>query len=95
MRRLLAALGLIRPCGSIEIILPPSENAGGFTIGGPYFTSTAEGMAGPFWPAVLGPTPGGYLMEPSDSIKTFGDGASATLFMFDSVKDPSERGEKE
>jgi hypothetical protein len=36
-------------------------------------------MEGPYWPAVLGPTPEGYLPEPPDSSKTFGEGASELM----------------
>jgi hypothetical protein len=79
MRRLLAALGLIRPCGTIEIVLPKAEDEGCLTIGGPYFIETAKGTEGPFWPALLGTPPEGYLPEPSDTIWTFTDGANARL----------------
>lgn len=75
MRRLLAALGWIRSCQPLKTIGADSEAEGCFTLGGPYFIGTAKGLEGPYWPALLGALPEGYLPEPPDTIRTFGDGA--------------------
>jgi hypothetical protein len=92
MRRLLAALGLIRPCGTIEITLPKSEDEGCFTTGGPYFIETDKGIEGPFWPALLGTPPDGYLSEPSDTIWTFSDsGHEKWLSMFGVTGDATDQ----
>lgn len=95
MRRLLAALGFIRPSGPIEIVLPKAEDEGFFTVGGPYFIGTAKGLEGPFWPALLGPRPEGYLPDPADPIVTFGHGVSERMLSLHGVAgDAKDRGKK-
>jgi hypothetical protein len=95
MRRLLAALGLIRRCEAIEISRPEPEDGGCITMGGPYCIVTAKGLEGPFWPTLLGPRPEGYLPESADAIVTFGDGVSAEqLSMFGVVLGAKRAGNK-
>lgn len=91
MRRILAALGLIRRFEAIEINSPEPEDEGCITMGGPYFLQTAKGMEGPFWPALLGPRPEGYLPESVDAIVTFGDGASAKMLSLCGIADKAKR----
>jgi hypothetical protein len=95
MRRLLAALGLIRRCEAIEVSRSEPEDEGCITMGGPYFLHTAKGLEGPFWPALLGPRPEGYLSEPADAIVTFGDGASEQMLSLCGIAGKAKRpGEK-
>jgi hypothetical protein len=64
-------------------------------MGGPYFLQTAKGLEGPYWPALLGPRPEGYLSEAANTIKTFGDGASEKILssygIAGNVKRPDEK----
>jgi len=79
MRRLLAALGLIRRCEAVDIGRSEPERDSCITMGGPYCIVTAKGLEGPFWPTLFGSRPEGYLPESADTIVTFGDGASAKM----------------
>jgi hypothetical protein len=56
MTALRRKLGLIRTSGTVEVFPSDSVGADSFTIGGPSFLWTEEGIDGPLWPTMGNPS---------------------------------------
>jgi hypothetical protein len=52
LRALGRKLGVLRPCGTLEIFYPGDTRDGPLTIGGPSYTITEKGIEGPIYPSI-------------------------------------------